>query len=237
MKKCKHLFLFAGLVIFLAIGCGNHEEEKPAPGNEPQKPSDSKTDEAKDASSDGDKIDSVNINGQVWMAKNMATDQATDGTSVTCYADTNTDADFVKHYGCLYTFADAIKVCPQGWHLPTKTDFINLLAYAGYEDITDPVAPDPAFLALAAKNPVWADYGELITNNTGFGALPAGYYVDGLHLNFGSDAYFWAATEYERDTNSADNLSLTGATGGGDAYVDNSPKSYAFSVRCIKNAP
>ncbi len=237
MKKWQNIFLLAGLAIFWAMGCGGNENEKP--GNQEQKPNGGKNDDGQsDKNQDGktDKdIESVNINGQIWTAKNMATTIGNDGSSLTCYADTNTDADFVNHYGCLYTWADAMKMCPKGWHLPTKTDFINLLTYAGYKDITDPVEPDPAFLALAAKNSVWIDFAEQITNSTGFGALPAGYYVDGLYLNFGSDAYFWAATEYEQDTSRADNLSLTGVTGGGDAYVDNAPKSYVFSVRCLKD--
>ncbi len=299
MKKCKNILLFAGLALFLAIGCGNHEEEKPAtPGNEQQKPSDSPKgedkDKDKDASSDSDgqsdaasdenqktckagqfgaeckpctcqngtckdgkdgngecssceagyagkNCDSMadskgrlykvtKIDNQVWMAENMATDQATDGTEVTCYANTDPedgDTDFVEKYGCLYTWADAQRICPSGWHLPTYSDFDTLLNY-----VPEHRKSNNNFLALIAKSTAWTGYSNQGGDDFAFGALPAGY-GGGGYGNFGTYAYFWSATENENYTDIAYSLYL----GNGDADVDNIYKDIAFSVRCLKDSP
>ncbi len=75
------------------------------------------------------------IGEQIWMAENMASDQATGGSQVTCTANTDPEeggvTNFVALFGCLYNWEDALKVCPAGWHLPTQTELNNLLTYMG----------------------------------------------------------------------------------------------------------
>ncbi len=72
---------------------------------------------------DGQAYRTVQMGEEVWMAENMASDMALDGSSITCYANTAKDPDFVKHYGCIYNWDEAMKVCPSGWHLPTEAEF------------------------------------------------------------------------------------------------------------------
>ncbi len=160
----------------------------------------------------------VTINGQTWTAKNMDITTGNDGSKLTCYANTAKDPDFIKNYGCLYTFEDAQKVCPSGWHLPTQTELSALIIYAGGENSTG---------ATNLRASSWGSGAD----KYGFGALPAGSYYGGNYLNFGNYAYFWSATENEDNSNYAYNLYLDN----GNANVYNNHKGTAFSVRCVRD--
>ncbi len=159
-------------------------------------------------------IDTVVINGKTWAAKNMNTTIGNDGSTLICYANTQQapdgDPDFIKNYGCLYIWTEALQVCPSGWRLPTEAELSDL-ANLG----TD-----------ALRATTWI--GGL--NTSGFGALPAGYYEGGHYYNFGSSAGFWSSTEgligyvYRLyvDSSDADVNTLSHWTNG-------------FSVRCLKD--
>ncbi len=170
----------------------------------------------------GKNYKAVTIGNQIWMAENMATDSATDNSAVTCYKNSAFDKD---EYGCLYTFADAQRICPSGWHLPTYSDFDTLLIY-----VSALRKSNSNFLALIAKSTAWTDYKDLGGDDFAFGALPAGNY-NGDYINFGTYAYFWSATECNSDD--AYRLYL----GNGNAYVSSNYKDYAYSVRCLKDSP
>ena len=43
-------------------------------------------------------------------------------------------------YGRLYTWKAAQKACPEGWHLPDRADFEQLIASAGGTDIASGMA-------------------------------------------------------------------------------------------------
>jgi uncharacterized protein (TIGR02145 family) len=64
----------------------------------------------------------VQIGEQVWMAQNL--NYKNDNQSF-CF-DSNTL--YCKEKGRLYTWENALKVCPEGWHLPDSTEFGILLA-------------------------------------------------------------------------------------------------------------
>ncbi len=182
-------------------------------------------------------IDTVVISDQTWTAKNMDTTIGNDGSSLTCYANIQSfpegDYNFIKNYGCLYKWADALKVCPTGWHLPSEQEFESLLSVAQTND--DSEMPNPAFLALVSKNSVWThSYTEQVTNSTTFGALPAGYKIENsYYYDFGFYAYFWSATKSSNGDLYAQGLLL----GSGHAYVSNYLNGSAFSVRCVRNSP
>ena len=44
---------------------------------------------------------------------------------VSWYADFDFESDY-KKYGNLYTWEEALEVCPEGWRLPTDEDWQNL---------------------------------------------------------------------------------------------------------------
>ncbi len=146
-------------------------------------------------SRDGQSYNIVKIGNLTWMADNLnyATEASAcpDGDSRNC-----------KRLGRLYTWAEAKAVCPDGWRLPTKADFAQLLAQP------DAGAPDAVSnkvgAALKAKDG-WFKKGNGM-DEIGFNALPAGYrgaiskaddgaIVGGKFDGIGGYAYFWSATE------------------------------------------
>ncbi len=182
---------------------------------------------------DGETYKTVKINDQIWMAENLRYKgpvKRVNGWIIEekeFYHPPNGDRKNIKEYGCLYSWKNALRACPEGWHLPTKDEFEKLLNYAG--DNNNAEKPNLAFLALIAKKLVWGCYSEKATNNTGFSALPAGYYHGGYYNTFGIDTCFWSATKC--DNYYAYQLYLND----GEANVFGDYKDYAFSVRCIKD--
>ncbi|MDR2205404.1 MAG: hypothetical protein LBE36_04535 [Flavobacteriaceae bacterium] len=59
----------------------------------------------------------VNLNAQEKSIKIINTEWAT------C----NLDAEKPSDYGSVFTWEDALKACPEGWRLPTKTEIDNLM--------------------------------------------------------------------------------------------------------------
>ncbi len=161
----------------------------------------------------------VTIGKQIWMTENINYDSPL----VTCYTNTAIDPDFQKKYGCLYTFEDAHKVCPRGWHLPSKDEFRELILASG------------GSLAFNNNYVVSAD----LFKKSGFNPLITGSCYKGRcvnKLNFlGSD--FWSSTENNTPTNTlgprAEALGFDVRT----VSIGPWEKINAFSVRCLKNAP
>ena len=114
-------------------------------------------------------------------------------------------------------------VCPKGWHLPTKSDFSDLVEMAGGRN-------NAAKKLMATSG--WKYEG---TDNYGFAALPAGFWTKSGNADLvGSSAYFWSMQQYVPSTSlttsyQAGIMNITGSY----AYVEGYDKRYAFSVRCI----
>lgn len=136
-------------------------------------------------SRDGLSYGVIKIGDLTWMAENLnfetEASACPDGDSRNC-----------KRLGRLYTWAEAKTVCPEGWRLPTKADFAQLLAQP------DAGAPDAVSnkvgAALKARDG-WFKKGDG-SDALGFRALPAGYRgADGKFDGIGGYAYFWSVTE------------------------------------------
>lgn len=166
---------------------------------------------------DGKSYRTVNIGKQQWMVDNL--NFKTDNSY--CLDD---DLFNCNKYGRLYTWDEAIEVCPDGWRLPTKVDFETLVATAGGESV--------------AARKLKATFGWDDDNGTdefGFMSLPSGARdVDGFYYDL--KAEYWSSIEYwglvgEFD-GSAYSMSLS--KNDADVYVIFWGKTAGFSVRCIK---
>lgn len=153
----------------------------------------------------------VKIGDQVWMAKNMNLETENSW----CYDNLPQNCE---KYGRLYTWDAAKKVCPSGWHLPSKEEFEKLLANVGE-------TPEEWGNNLRAKD--W----ENGLDKNGFSALPAGRYHSDFKtfVGLGYYARFWSSTGF-----GAEFAFLLYV----DAYarLDGNDKAYVFSVRCIKDS-
>jgi len=147
------------LALFSIVGCGQNTFTDPR---------------------DGKKYKTVKIGKQTWMAENLNYE----AKGSVCY---DNDEANCKKYGRLYDWETAMKACPEGWHLPSKSEYEVLDKAVGGEEV--------ACKKLKSKSGWNKNYG---TDEFGFTALPGGGYYSGG--NFGdvvNGGYWWSASEYD----------------------------------------
>lgn len=112
-------------------------------------------------------------------------------------------------------------ICPDGWHLPTQTEWKILITKVG----------DDSTAGRILKSQTGWEHGSNGTDAFGFSALPAGYRIGKDLFNIGFDTKFWSASE--NDSSGAYSLYLVYESDG--ARLVGSYKADAFSVRCLKD--
>ena len=204
---------------------------------------------------DGKKYRTVKIGNQVWMAENLNYETA----NSYCY---NNSADSCSKYGRLYTWAAAMDsaglfstkaagcgfeaictatapikgVCPDGWHLPSKSEWETLFKVTNlrYNETTDLGDNFMGGAALSTTKGWYKNsrYGVTGTDVYGFSALPAGYRSrGGLFDDILIKTYFWSSTEYG-DGNAYDAYLSFGDL---VELYHGFHKYSALSIRCIKD--
>ena len=158
----------------------------------------------------------VLIGNQTWMAQNL---QYT--TANSRYYDNKMDN--VIKYGLLYTWTDALNVCPSGWHLPTKAEWDTLYAYVGGSNVAGSV--------LKSQSD-WAQHGNG-SDAYSFTVVPSGAWMSGTYGGYmGEETYacIWSSTEH--NSNKAYTASFDYYSDGVSGAED---KNNACSVRCIND--
>jgi len=182
----------------------------------------------------------VSIGNQCWLRENLnagtllAGDSAQTNNGVIekyCY---NNDPENCAVYGGLYKWSEMMQyttvegsqgICPNGYHVPTTTEFDTLRLFLGGNTVAGGKMKETGLEHWNAIN-----YGA--TNESGFTALGAG--ISGSNGSFQYlkvYAYFWSSTQ----------LSSTNAYFYYLGYnITNANKSNAyseerFSIRCLKN--
>lgn len=181
-------------------------------------------------------IKQIKIGNQIWSSENLALTVDRDGNELELGKDyfyPNGDKNNVEEYGLLYTWNAAMKIVPEGWHLPSKEEWEKLR-----------IRVHDSAKALAA-NSGWCEYPDLFTvghrqktnNISGFSAKPAGYYSALCHscLGFSFHAFFWTTEEWD-DINRGDSA-IFGVINYNQDFIsrDFEFKTTGCSVRCIKN--
>jgi len=167
---------------------------------------------------DGKTYKWIKIGAQTWMAENLAFKTATGSWAY------NDNENNVPVYGRLYNWDTAVKVCPEGWHLPSDEEYKQLEMHLGMSraeaDMVNTWRGSPVGTMLK------------IGGQAGFDAPLAGRRTSSSFASLGSQAYLWSSTESTSDLAWRRCLYITYSTVG---RWDTFPKYYGFSVRCVKN--
>jgi uncharacterized protein (TIGR02145 family) len=164
---------------------------------------------------DGKTYRLITVGSQVWMGDNlnfnMPGSWCYDGLASNC-----------EQFGRLYTYQMALNACPSGWHLPTDTEWSQLVAA---------VAPSPGG-KLKSKE-FWSSPNTGAVNSVCFSGVPGGYRnSENEQFNTtGFFGYWWSATADGTDfaicrsmtfnSTAVERLTLKKADG--------------LSIRCVKN--
>ncbi len=174
----------------------------------------------------------VKIGEQIWMAENL---QFQTDIGSWCWENKKENC---KIRGRLYDWETAMKVSPQGWHLPSDEEWKKMEMTLG---LSRGQADQEGFRidkggSLAGKIKLieaWRSEHEgksiLITNETGFSAVPTGIYSNG---EFSHDGYTGWWTSDGNDTHAW--IRHIGFFDNTIGRVLNR-KEFAFPVRCIKD--
>ena len=166
-------------------------------------------------SRDGKKYKAVKIGSQIWMAENL--NYAANGSK--CYEN---EPENCKKYGRLYDWNVAMRACPSGWHLPSKSEYDVLDKSVGGKEVVGK--------KLKAKSG-WGNNSNG-TDEFGFSALPGGVGLSGG--SFSSVGYYgdwWSANEYNSDDAYYRYMNYYA----GYARWSDIGKSFLLSVRCVQD--
>lgn len=133
-------------------------------------------------------------------------------------------------------------ICPEGWHIPTTQEWTAVEAELnGGESVTNASDTLAGLLSGGCDWTVTANtthspgnYRDSIRGNSGFDAMPAGYFDNNSGTQQNQKACFWTATE-GLNTDMAGQRTLTYD----QATIDRLEKSknMGLSVRCVRNIP
>lgn len=163
----------------------------------------------------GNTYNIVKIGEQWWMAENFKSTKFNDGTDIAyvqensewviletpayCWYDNN-EAIYSYNYGVLYNWyvINSGKLCPDGWHVPTKEEWIELSEYASFNG---EYGASGSYIASTSGWKSSNDLGDVgndqVSNNeSGFNGKPGGYRSNSGNFNYeGELAYWWTSSE------------------------------------------
>jgi uncharacterized protein (TIGR02145 family) len=175
---------------------------------------------------DGQKYAWVKIGNQIWMAENLN------------YAAGRGSGMYREFYGHFYDWKTAKRVCPEGWHLPSDSEWKELERTLGMStsDLNETYDRESGQVGLKLKSRKgWEFY---IQNGNGldeygFNALPGGYYQTHSQkfMLYGSAISFWTSTSV--DSENAISRDLQSESNG--IYRNKMYKVHGAYCRCIKD--
>jgi uncharacterized protein (TIGR02145 family) len=186
----------------------------------------------------GNNYPSVIIGQQEWMKKNLDVCKYRNGdiipqvqdpsqwanltTGAWCYYQNSTANGTV--YGKLYNWYavnDPRGLAPQGWHVPSETEWSNLVTILGGTSVAGGKMKDTG-------TTYWLSPNTGATNISGFTGLPGGYFfgpttIPDYPVNYG---YWWSSTPSKFITLGYDQESI---------FIGVLNFTLGFSVRCLKD--
>ena len=193
---------------------------------------------------DGNTYNTVKIGDQWWMAENLKSTHYKNGVAIQTetnnilwsqltiggYCSYNNDDSNVPIYGRLYNHYAVVSsngLCPDGWHIPSKSEWLTLINYLGGESIAGAKMKEVGTSHWESPN-----FGA--TNESGFTALPAGHRAStGTFGSLGSSANFWTS---EPPSNNLVDYHYILYRLSSILYSDGSSQDIGHSVRCVMDA-
>ena len=205
---------------------------------------------------DGNVYETVQIDEQLWMAENLKVSHYNDGSEIPTgysnpewgwldmgaygvYVDDPVNTDVYGNLYNWYTVDDDRGVCPDGWHIPSDEEFMELEMFLG---MSESEANSTGYRGtnegskLAGRHDLW-NSGSLDENQefgtSGFSGFPAGNrdYYNANYNSMGSFGAFWSSTELNSLTAWNRELEYHASV----VYRFNATKQFGFSIRCLKD--
>lgn len=165
---------------------------------------------------DGNSYRTITIAGVTWMAENL---KYKNGGSGAYYFDNNPDN--IPAYGVLYEWKTAMKVCPDGWHLPSGSEFRTMANQFEIEEKWEKEGSGP--LSYVIQLAGMQDY-------------------EGIFTEMDESAYYWTSTEYDKNEAEFfscvildDKLIIDISRKEDMPDIHGAEKTNKYSVRCVKN--
>ena len=208
---------------------------------------------------DGNNYCTVTIGEQEWMASSLRvehyqngdeiptghSDSEWIGLSTGAYEHSDNNPGNSVLYGNLYNWyavGDERNIAPEGWHIPTDEDWMDLEMYLGLSQEeamtygwrgTNEGGKLKSVGTLDEGNGLWITPNVGATNESGFTSLPAGYRNDyyGFFRFIGEFSYYWTSTSYIQTH--AWLRKLENINSGIKRMYDD--KRLGFSIRCVRD--
>jgi uncharacterized protein (TIGR02145 family) len=165
---------------------------------------------------DGNTYKTTTIGGITWMSENLR--YKVSGDAAFSFDNNNSN---IAAYGLLYDWKTSQKACPDGWHLPTGSEFRTLMDQAEINDNRAKHGSGPSTFRVQ---------------------LAGMQDVEGTFSEMDESAYYWTSTEYSTDeaeyfsymiVNSKPIIDLSRKQDMPD--IHGAEKTNKYSVRCVKN--
>lgn len=189
---------------------------------------------------EGNQYPTIIINGKEWMQKNLNVSKYRNGDPIKKITDVNTgmegnwgyynnDSANGNTYGKLYNWYainDARGLAPQGWHIPSKQEWVDLRTFIG--------SGDSAIKMKETGRIHWLNnHLAYELNSSGFTALPGGNisYQNAGFSNINYASFWWSST-------SSSSSDIWYALIGSNDFMEmneNGNRNGSNSVRCVKD--
>jgi uncharacterized protein (TIGR02145 family) len=248
-KPKTEFYLIISLVLSLLIicnGCKKDDDDKP--GN----PTNGRTKAVFNnnltygtmTDQDGNRYRTITIGTQTWMAENLRTTKYLNGDNITlitentawryqaagayCNVNNTENVDTVATMGRLYNWyavSDSRNIAPEGWHIPSRSEWNSLVTHLGGADAGD--------LLKETGTIHWISPNSGATNESGFTAIPGGdrSHTDGKFYDIGTGFACWSSEEYSYADAYYRSIVYNFSTLGENHWS----KQLGLSVRCIKD--
>lgn len=186
---------------------------------------------------DGNVYNIVKIGNQEWLDRNLAVTHYRNGDPVINtfvaagneggWMDYNNDPSVGAVYGKLYNSQavhDARGLAPQGWHVATQAEWLELINFLGGFDVAGGKLKETGTAH-------WDSPNTAATDDYGFKALGGGY-ASGGSFYLKTYAGFWTSTRVE---NYPDQTYMFWLYATNSTVDDDSSTPLGFSVRCVRD--